>query len=101
MDIQMTKFFNKWTRIFHRWVAIPTIIIIPIAVITKFTGDVIGHLPPQLEQFQSILMLLLAISGTYLYLIPYIAKWQRGRRAKAKAAERNSVVPGTGQTRFD
>jgi hypothetical protein len=83
MEIQMTKFFNKWTRIFHRWIAIPTIIIIPIAVIAKFTGDSAGHLPPQLEQFQSILMLLLVISGTYLYLIPYIAKWQRGRRKKA------------------
>lgn len=79
----MTKFFNKWTRIFHRWIAIPTIIIIPVAVITKFTGDAAGHLPPQLEQFQSILMLLLVISGTYLYFIPYIAKWQRSRRKKA------------------
>lgn len=83
MDKQMTKFFNKWTRIFHRWIAIPTIIIIPVAVITKFTGDAAGHLPPQLEQFQSILMLLLVISGTYLYFIPYIAKWQRSRRKKA------------------
>ena len=82
----MTKFFNKWTRIFHRWLAIPTIIIIPIAVITKFSGDSVGHLPPQIEQLQSILMLLLVISGTYLYLIPYIAKWQRGRRKKAAIA---------------
>ena len=89
----MTKFFNKWTRIFHRWIAIPTIIIIPIAVITKFTGDSAGHLPPQLEQFQSILMLLLVISGTYLYLIPYIAKWQRGWRAKAKMADQRDVFP--------
>lgn len=88
MEIQMTKFFNKWTRIFHRWIAIPTIIIIPIAVIAKFTRDSAGHLPPQLEQFQSILMLLLVISGTYLYLIPYIAKWQRGRRKKATVTVR-------------
>ena len=76
----MTKFFNKWTRIFHRWIALPTLIIIPVAVIAKFTGDGTEHLPPQIEQFQSILMLLLAISGTYLYLIPYIAKWNRNKR---------------------
>ena len=81
----MTKFFNKWSRKFHRWIAIPTIIIIPLAVITKFTGDSIVHLPPQLEQVQSILMLLLVISGTYLYLIPYLVKWQRNHRKKAKA----------------
>jgi len=82
----MTKFFNKWSRKFHRWIAIPTIIIIPLAVISKFSGGGSEHLPPQIEQFQSILMLLLVISGTYLYLIPYIVKWQRKRRKKAQAA---------------
>jgi hypothetical protein len=44
------------------------------------------HFPPQIEQFQSILMLFLAISGTYLFLIPYIVKWQRDRRKKAQEA---------------
>ena len=80
----MKSFFNKWTRIFHRWIALPTIILIPLAVIAKFTGDGAEHLPPQLEQFQSILMLLLAISGAYLYLIPYVVKWQRNKRKKQK-----------------
>ena len=88
----MTKVFNKWSRKFHRWIAIPTIIIIPLAVITKFTGDSIVHLPPQLEQVQSILMLLLVISGTYLYLIPYIVKWQRNHRKKVKAAAKEAVI---------
>ncbi len=82
----MTKFFNKWTRRIHRWLAVPTAILIPIAVILKFAGDSSVHFPPQIEQFQSILMLLLAISGTYLYLIPYIVKWQRKRRKKAQEA---------------
>lgn len=85
----MVKFFNKWSRIFHRWIAVPTIFLIPIAVIAKFTGDGTEHLPLQLEQFQSILMLLLAISGTYLYLIPYIAKWQRNQRKKAKVDDKS------------
>jgi len=80
----MKKFFNKWSRRFHRWIAIPTIIIIPLAVISKFSGGGAGHLPPQIEQLQSILMLLLVISGTYLYLIPYLTKWQRNRRKKAE-----------------
>ena len=81
----MTKFFNKWTRKIHRWIAVPTAILIPIAVFLKFTGDSSTHFPPQIEQFQSILMLLLAISGTYLYLIPYIVRWQRNRRKKIQA----------------
>ncbi len=80
----MKNFFNKWTRKFHRWIALPTIIIIPLAVISKFSEGGAEHLPPQLEQFQSILMLLLVISGTYLYLIPYFTKWARNRRKKVQ-----------------
>ena len=81
----MTKFFNKWTRIIHRWFAIPTLILIPLAVFAKFSGT--GELlPPQVEQIQSLLMLLLAISGGYLYLIPYIAKKNRNKRKKANVA---------------
>ena len=91
----MTKFLNKWTRIFHRWIALPTIILIPLAVSAKFTGGGVEHLPVQLEQIQSIVMLLLAISGTYLYLIPYIAKWQRNHRRKAKAARETAVKTGS------
>ncbi len=87
----MTKFFNKWSRKFHRWIAIPTLILIPLAVISKFTGAGAAHLPPQVEQFQSILMLLLAISGAYLYLIPYIAK---RRRNKNKQAQQAAVTQG-------
>ena len=80
----MKKFLNKWSRKFHRWIAIPTIIIIPLAVISKFTGAGAERLPPQIEQLQSLLMLLLVISGTYLYLIPYLTKWQRNRRNKVQ-----------------
>lgn len=79
----MTKFFNKWTRIIHRWFAVPTLILIPLAVFAKFSGTG-EHLPPQIEQIQSLLMLLLAISGGYLYLVPYIAKKNRNKRKKAK-----------------
>jgi len=75
----MVKFFSKWSRIFHRWIALPTLILIPLAVIAKFSGDAF-HMPLNFEKFQSLLMLLLAISGGYLYLIPYIAKKQRHQR---------------------
>jgi len=80
----MIKFFSRWTRKFHRWIAIPTAILIPIAVITKIIGASGERLPPQIEQFQSILMLIMAISGAYLLLLPYIVKWQRNRRQKDK-----------------
>ncbi len=81
------KSFNKWSRKLHRWFAIPTLILIPLSIILKLSGN--GQLMakiPQWEMAQSLLMLLLVISGGYLYLIPYISKWQRNKRKKAKAA---------------
>lgn len=93
----MTKFLNKWTRLFHRWIAVPMIVLIPIAVIAKFTGDGAEHLPLQLEQFQSILMMLLVISGTYLYLLPYIVRWQRNQRRRTKVV--GEQVSGGGSIR--
>ena len=79
----MSKFFNKWTRVVHRWFALPTLILIPLAVFAKFTGSGEHLIPPQVEQIQSLLMLLLAITGGYLYLIPYLAKKSRNKRKKA------------------
>lgn len=81
----MSKSINKWARQVHRWFAVPTLVLIPLAVFSKFSGGLF-HLPPQFEQFQSLLMLLLAITGGYLYLIPYLAKKNRNKRKKAKVS---------------
>jgi len=78
----MTKFLSKWLRKIHRWLAVPTAILIPLAVILKFTSKAGTRLPPQLEQIQSLLMLTLALSGAYLFLLPYIVKWTRKRRRR-------------------
>lgn len=79
------KSWNKWSRKIHRWFAIPTLILIPLSVVLKVSGNgqVMANIP-QWEIAQSLLMLLLAITGGYLYLIPYISKWQRDQRKKAK-----------------
>ena len=80
----MTKFFSKWFRKFHRWIAIPTALAIPAALIIKLVGE------PQLvaawekyDKIPSILMLIMAISGAYLFLLPYIVKGQRKKKQNA------------------
>lgn len=75
------NFWNKWLRKIHRWFALPTLILIPISVALKISGN--GHIMtaiPQWEIAQSLLMLLLAITGGYLYLIPYLSKRSRRKR---------------------
>jgi uncharacterized iron-regulated membrane protein len=82
----MIKLLNKWLRKLHRWLAIPMIVIVPVAILIKLMGsDPSVAFPPILEQLQSILLLTLVVTGVYLYFIPYIAKWQRNQRQKSRA----------------
>ncbi len=81
----MTKFLNKWLRKIHRWLAVPTAILISIAVVIKFSGRPDWQVVlKQFDMVQSLLMLTLAITGAYLYLIPYIIKSRRSRRRKVQ-----------------
>ena len=77
----MTKFWSKWFRKFHRWIAVPTALLIPVAVIIKLIGDPqIAAAWERLDKIPSILMLIMAISGSYLFLLPYIVKGQRKKK---------------------
>lgn len=79
----MTKFFSKWFRKFHRWIAVPTALAIPVAVIIKFIGDPeIVAAWEKLDKIPSILMLVMAISGSYLFLLPYIVKAKRKKKTE-------------------
>jgi hypothetical protein len=81
----MTKWLSKWLRKFHRWIAVPTAIAIPAAVIIKLVGNQnLVNAWEKLDKIPSILMLIMALSGAYLYLLPYIVKGQRKKRISAK-----------------
>jgi len=81
----MTKGLSKWLRKFHRWIAVPTAIAIPVVLILKLVGNKeLMEIWQKLEKIPSILMLIMALSGAYLFLIPYIAKGQRKKRSQAK-----------------
>ena len=78
----MNKFLNKWFRKIHRWIAVPTALLIPAAFIIKLIGnsDVISFWE-RLDKLPSLLMLLMAVTGSYLYLLPYFVKQQRQVKA--------------------
>lgn len=82
----MTKFLNKWLRKTHRWIAVPTALLIPIRLIIEAMGNQsILELWAKWEKLPSILMLFMAITGSYLYLLPYIVKGQRKQKAPQTA----------------
>jgi hypothetical protein len=77
----MTKLLSKWLRKFHRWIAVPTALAIPAAVVIKLIGDPkTVEAWEKLDKIPSILMLIMTISGAYLFLLPYIVKGQRNKK---------------------
>ena len=72
----------QWTRKWHRWLAVPMFIVIPLSAALRLSGN--GKIMkdiPALEAAQSILILLLALTGAYLYLFRFVNKKKRQRRA--------------------
>lgn len=77
----MTKFLSKWLRKIHRWIAIPTALLIPVRLIFEaMNNQAILDLWAKWEKLPSILMLFMAITGSYLYLLPYIVKGLRKKK---------------------
>jgi len=83
----MIKFLNRWLRKIHRWLSIPTFLSIPLMIFARLSKEAYFNVPPQAEMAQQILILFLAITGAYLYFIPYIVKWQRKRRRKTSSGD--------------
>jgi hypothetical protein len=78
----MTKVLSKWLRKFHRWIAVPTALLIPVAVIIKLAGSPeVRSTWEQLDKIPSVLMLVMALSGAYLFLLPYIVKGKRKKNS--------------------
>jgi hypothetical protein len=74
----MTKFLNKWLRKIHRWIAVPTALLIPVRLTIEVAGNPSTvEFWAKWEKLPSILMLFMAITGAYLYLLPHIVKGQR------------------------
>ncbi len=85
----------KWMRKAHRWLSIPMMVLIPISMVLRVSGngDVMKEIP-KWETSQSILILFLAVSGGYLYLFRLVSKRRRERRSlrAAAAAEARAVA---------
>jgi hypothetical protein len=88
----MTKFLSKWLRKFHRWIAVPTALLIPVAVMIKLVGSPeLVATWEKLDKIPSILMLVMAISGAYLFILPYLIKGQRKKKPASSQPGRTPV----------
>ena len=75
----MNKFLNTWLRKFHRWLVLPFIALLLTVIFTR--GRPLGD---NAQRIQAILMIIMAISGAYLWVLPYWTKWKR-RNVQARS----------------
>ena len=68
----MSASLNKWVRKFHRWFAYPFILLILLLIFLRRseTGEV-------LLRIQQAMVFVMALTGLYLLLLPYIVKRRR------------------------
>ena len=68
----MSASLNKWVRKFHRWFAYPFILLILLLIFLRRseTGEV-------LLRVQQAMVFVMALTGLYLLLLPYIVKRKR------------------------
>ena len=75
------KEWAQRTRKWHRWLALPMLILVPISAALRLSGN--GKIMkdiPAWEAVQSILLLLLALTGAYLYTFRVVNRRKRMRR---------------------
>ncbi len=73
--------WNMWIRQTHRWLSISFTAI----VVAIFVAMGVGQKPSYWVYLSPLLPLaLLALTGLYLFVLPYAAKWRSGRAASAR-----------------
>ena len=68
--------WNKWFRQTHRWLSV----VFTVAVIVNGVAVVQGKYNSRLGLLAVFPMALLLLTGLYLFVLPYAAKWRSGRR---------------------
>ena len=76
----MPASLNRWIRKFHRWFAYPFILLIILLIFMRQTDT--GEL---LLRIQQAMVFIMAITGCYLLLLPYISKRKRARNSRKGA----------------
>lgn len=77
----MEKFLRKWVRKFHRWLVLPFIALMLTVIFTR--GTQVGNIA---QRIQAPILIIMAISGLYLYLLPHWSKWKYRKAKEMKSS---------------
>ncbi len=68
--------WSKWIRQFHRWIAVAFTVTVIANIVALSTGD--GQPAAWITYSPLLPLLLLLLSGAYLFVLPYVAKRRSG-----------------------
>ncbi len=72
--------WNKWIRQSHRWVSIAFMA----CVVANIVVMAQGKTPPDWVTYSPLLpLLVLMLTGLYLFALPYISRWRSSRHMTA------------------
>ena len=71
---------SKWFRQVHRWLSI----VFTATVIANFVTLALGEPPAWVVYSPLPPLLLLMLTGLYMFVMPHAAKWRAGRQAVAQ-----------------
>jgi hypothetical protein len=74
------KTFNKWIRLIHRWLVVPFVSVIVLLLVGMILKGPDFQLAGWISAIALGSLLLLFLSGLYMFAQHYVAKWRRGRR---------------------
>jgi len=67
--------WNKWIRQIHRWLSIA----LTLAMIVNFVAVVMGRYSTWVGALAVLPLVLLFVTGLYLFVLPYATRWRRAR----------------------
>ena len=71
----MSKFLNKYVRKTHRWLALPFVVFMVTVLLARNTQ--VGFVA---QRAQQVLLVVMAVTGIYLFLLPWWVKWRKRNR---------------------
>lgn len=69
--------WNKWMRLSHRWMSIA----FTLGVIVNGIAVAKAKFTPAIGLLAGVPLALLLLTGLYLFVLPYAARWRSGRHA--------------------
>jgi hypothetical protein len=84
----MNSLANKWVRRVHRWLSPPFIPILMVANMAR--GTEAGDLA---QAVVVPLTVVFSVTGGYLWMMPLIVRWRKGRRMEEGRVYESRLVP--------